>query len=150
MMTDQVGKSGSEIYEMLKEGFGEEAMTRAWVFFWTKEFLNGWESVEGELRSGRPVKVRTDENIKRIEELVRSDRRFGVRDISARLNIARETVRKILVENLGMTKVCAKMVPKNLTIEQMLRSTSTLLTGSCPQQLLSVPPNQEHTQRGAF
>jgi hypothetical protein len=46
-------KSGSEIYEMLKEGFSEEAMSHAHVFFWTKEFLNGWESVKDELRSGR-------------------------------------------------------------------------------------------------
>jgi hypothetical protein len=42
-------------------------------FFWMKEFLNGREGVEDELRSGRLVKVRTDENIKQIEELVRSD-----------------------------------------------------------------------------
>jgi hypothetical protein len=55
-------KSGSESYEMLKEGFGEEAMSLAHVFFWTKEFLNGLESVGDELQSGRPVKVRTDEN----------------------------------------------------------------------------------------
>jgi hypothetical protein len=68
-------KSGSGIYEMLKEGFGEEPMSCARVFFfWTKEFLNGRGSVEDELRSGRPVKVRADENIRRTEELVRSDR----------------------------------------------------------------------------
>jgi hypothetical protein len=67
-------KCGSGIYETLKEGFDEEAMSRARVFFWTKEFLNGRESAEDELRSARPVKVRTHENIKRIEELVRSDR----------------------------------------------------------------------------
>jgi hypothetical protein len=42
-------KSGSGINEMLKEGFGEEAMSHARVFFWTKEFLNGRESVEDEL-----------------------------------------------------------------------------------------------------
>jgi hypothetical protein len=67
---------------MLKEDFGENAMSRACGSFWTKEFLNSQESVEDELRSGRPVKVRTDENIKQIEELLQSDQRLGVRDFS--------------------------------------------------------------------
>ncbi|KAL4089251.1 hypothetical protein QTP88_024309 [Uroleucon formosanum] len=34
------------------------------------------------------------------------------------VNIDRESVRKILVGNLNIKKVCAKMVPKNLTIDQ--------------------------------
>ncbi len=40
------------------------------------------------------------------------------RDIIEGTNINRETVRKILGEDLGMCKVCAKMVPKILTAEQ--------------------------------
>jgi hypothetical protein len=34
------------------------------------------------------------------------------------MNIDRETVRKVLTEALDMRKVCAKMVPKELTEEQ--------------------------------
>ena len=34
------------------------------------------------------------------------------------MNIDRETVRKILTEDLDMRKVCAKMVPKELTEEE--------------------------------
>jgi len=34
------------------------------------------------------------------------------------VNIDRESVRKILVENLNMKKLCAKMVPKNLTVDR--------------------------------
>jgi len=37
------------------------------------------------------------------------------------VNIHRETVRKILTEDLDITKVCAKMVPKELTEEQKER-----------------------------
>jgi len=37
------------------------------------------------------------------------------------VNIDRETVRKILTEGLDMRKVCAKMVPKELTEEQKQR-----------------------------
>jgi len=37
------------------------------------------------------------------------------------VNIDRETVRKILTDDLDMRKVCAKMVPKELTEEQKKR-----------------------------
>jgi len=37
------------------------------------------------------------------------------------VNIDRGTVRKILTEDLNMRKVCAKMVPKELTEEQKQR-----------------------------
>jgi len=37
------------------------------------------------------------------------------------VNIDTKTVRKILTEDLGMRKVCAKMVPKELTKEQKQR-----------------------------
>ena len=37
------------------------------------------------------------------------------------MNIDRETVRKILTENLDMRKLCAKIVPKELTREEKQR-----------------------------
>jgi len=41
-----------------------------------------------------------------------------VRSIAEQVNIDRETVRKILTEDLDMRKVCVKMVPKELNEEQ--------------------------------
>jgi len=52
---------------------------------------------------------------------VRENRRLTVRSIAEQVNINRETVRKILTEDLDMRKVCAKMVPKELTKEQTQR-----------------------------
>ena len=46
---------------------------------------------------------------------MRENRRLTVRSID------RETVRKILTEDLNMRKVCAKMVPKELTEEKKQR-----------------------------
>jgi len=37
------------------------------------------------------------------------------------VNVSRETVRKILTEDLDMRKLCAKMVPKELTKKQKQR-----------------------------
>jgi len=38
--------------------------------------------------------------------------------IADEVNLNREAVRRILTEELGMRKVCAKMVPRNLTEQQ--------------------------------
>jgi len=48
---------------------------------------------------------------------LRENRQLTVRRIAEQVNIDRETVRKILTEDLDMKKVCAKMVPKELTEE---------------------------------
>jgi len=52
---------------------------------------------------------------------VRENLRLTVKSIAGQVNIDRETVRKIVTEDLDMRKVCAKMVPKELTEEQKQR-----------------------------
>jgi predicted transcriptional regulator len=64
---------------------------------------------------------RTEENIAKVRQLVRENRWLTVRRIAEQVNIDRETVRKILNEDLDMRKVCAKMAPKELTEEQKNR-----------------------------
>ena len=49
------------------------------------------------------------------------NRQLTVRSIAEQVNIDRETVRKILTEDLDKRKVCAKMVLKELTEEQKQR-----------------------------
>jgi len=44
--------------------------------------------------------------------------RLTVRSVAEQVNIDRETFTKILTEDLDMRKVCAKMIPKELTEEQ--------------------------------
>jgi GH24 family phage-related lysozyme (muramidase) len=73
---------------------------------------------EDEQSSGRPSATRIGDNTARVGELVRSDRRLTVRITVDKANMNRETVRLILTEGLGMRKICAKMVPRNLTNQQ--------------------------------
>jgi len=50
--------------------------------------------------------------------VIQKDRRLGVRAVAEEVNLDRESVRRILREELNMRKVCAKMVPKVLSDEQ--------------------------------
>jgi len=86
-------------------------MKKSAVYKWVKCFSEGGESVSDEERSGRPATSRTEENIANVRQIVLENRRLTVRSIAEQSEHHRETVRKILTEDLDMRKMCAKMVP---------------------------------------
>ncbi|KYN33876.1 hypothetical protein ALC56_11689 [Trachymyrmex septentrionalis] len=102
-------KTPTECYKLLKEAYG------ARVFEWYKRFSEGRESTEDDQRPDRPVFVSAPQTVTKINEIVRGDRRMSIRMIAETVNADKETVRKILRDELNMKKVCAKLVPKNLT-----------------------------------
>ena len=59
--------------------------------------------------------------------LVRPDRRFTVRVIGSELNLNHQAVHGILTEEMGMQKICTKLVPKILTNEQKENRTNACL-----------------------
>jgi len=61
--------------------------------------------------------VELKKTLLKICQIVRENRRLTLRSIADQVNIDRERVRKIFTEGLDMRKVCAKMVPKELTEE---------------------------------
>ena len=46
------------------------------------------------------------------------DRRLSVRKIAEEMRLNKNAVHRILTEHLHMRKICAKLVPKNLSVEQ--------------------------------
>jgi len=75
-----------------------------------KHFSEGRESVTDEERSRWPATSRIEENIAKVCQIVRENRRLS--GTSKQVNIDKETVRKILTEDFDMRKVCAKIVSK--------------------------------------
>jgi len=116
---------------MLAQVYGDNAMRKTAVYKWVKRFSEGRDSVTDEESSGRPATSRTEENIAKVRHVFRENCRLTVRSIAEQVNIDRETVRKILTEDLDMRKVCAKMVPKELTEEQKQRRVFSYQTNNC-------------------
>ena len=114
-------KTATETFNMLLEVYGDSCMSRTRAFEWHKRFVDGRLSVEDDAKPGRPCSVKTDVNIEKVRELVRTDRRLTIRMMADQLGIDKELVRSILVDNLGMRKVCAKMVPRLLLEDQKTR-----------------------------
>ncbi|CAH2091412.1 unnamed protein product [Euphydryas editha] len=85
-------------------------------------------STEDDERSGRPKEAVTDENIKKIHKTNLEDRKLRLICIALRystvlydtLKILKERVGsyRIVHEYLGMRKLCARWVPRELTIDQ--------------------------------
>ena len=96
-------------------------MKKTAVYKWVKRFSEGRESVADEEKSGRTATSRTEQNITKVRQIVRENRRLTVRSTTEQLNTDKETIRKIVTEDLDMRKVCAKIVPKELTEEQKQR-----------------------------
>ncbi|XP_023705827.1 protein GVQW3 isoform X1 [Cryptotermes secundus] len=137
----KLGKSKSEIREMLVKVYGDNAMKKTAVHKWAKRFSAGRESVTDEERSGRPATSRTGKNIAKVRQIVRENCRLTVRGIAQQAKIDRETVRKILTEDLDMRKIKGQhSVRKRQRPTSTPSATTALLTKS---ETSLVSPNQQ-------
>ena len=117
----RLGKTPTEAQKLLQEIYGNDTMSRTRLLEWQRRFKEGREKVEDDYRSGRPSTSKTDENIERVRQKVRSDRRFIVGMIADELDINSERVWRIITEDLWMRKICAKTVSRLLNEGQKER-----------------------------
>ena len=69
------------------------------------------KEVKDDSRSGRPSTSRTEVNVERVRQVMRGDVRLTVR-MTTNQNMKKNIVWKIITEDLGMQKVCTKIVPR--------------------------------------
>jgi len=108
-------ESGSETLQLLRTAYGDAVLSSAQVFRWHKAFKDGKESVEDEERAGHPSVSRTENNVARVKVVLNRDRRLNVQLIAEEVGLPKMDVHRIIMEDLHMRKICAKLVPKNLS-----------------------------------
>jgi hypothetical protein len=59
----KLGKSGNETFDMLRQAYGGQTLSRAAVFQWWRQFKDRNTRVIDKARSGRPSTVVTDVSI---------------------------------------------------------------------------------------
>jgi len=113
-----MGKYVPETFEMLKMALREEAMCRTQTCQWWKRFKEGRTSVDDDPRSGRPSTSKTDDNVAKVREVIRSNRRLTVREVAEQVSISKTVCHEILTENSSMHLIATKFVPRLLTDDQ--------------------------------
>ncbi|XP_067123871.1 protein GVQW3-like [Centruroides vittatus] len=136
------GLTPSQIKADMDEVLGESTPSYTIVKEWTALFKSGRESVEDDPRSGRPSTAVTEENIDKVHDFVLADRRLKTREIAETTGISVDRVHHILTENLGMTKVSARLLPHLLTAEQ--NWVRTLMSKECLDFYQKNPQNFLH------
>jgi transposase len=91
-----------EYFQLFTEAYGEDCMSRARVFEWHKRFSEVRESLKYDDGPDRPRTAFTDDKTEIMRDMFRKDRRLGVRAVAEEVNLERESVRRILREELNM------------------------------------------------
>jgi len=101
--------------QLLRTAYGDAVLSSAQVFRWHKAFKDGRESVEDKQRTGCPSTSKTENNVARVKAVLDRDRRLNVRLITEKVGLPKTDVHRIITEDLHLRKICAKLVPKNLS-----------------------------------
>ncbi|XP_035224620.1 protein GVQW3-like [Stegodyphus dumicola] len=94
----------SEMWNMIKQAYAGEALSRSHVFEWHKRLREGRDSVQDNPRAGHLSIAYTDANMEHVRQLLQEDCRVTVRMISEELNLNRNVCHKIFREDLGKRK----------------------------------------------
>ncbi|XP_025193608.1 protein GVQW3-like [Melanaphis sacchari] len=111
-------KTCTETIQMLQKAFGDDCMGKTQIKEWFKRFKNGRTFVASDPRSGRPSTGKTSDNVECVRAAIEQNRCLTTRELEDDLGIPKSTVHRILTEDLGMTRVCAKFIPKLLSEQQ--------------------------------
>ncbi|GFR77837.1 histone-lysine N-methyltransferase SETMAR [Elysia marginata] len=64
---------------------------------------------------GHSITATSEDNVKRVDELIRQDRRLKLHEIASSLEISENSAHRIVFDELGYRKVSARWVSKQLT-----------------------------------
>jgi hypothetical protein len=80
-----VGLNAKDIHKGIFPFYGEKCLSRKAVPNCVEKFSEERSKVEDDARLGRPVDIVTEATVKRVEELIRADRRITIDSVATKL-----------------------------------------------------------------
>ena len=119
------GISCAESMKILQKAYGESTLSKARAYEWYSAFKSGQDVVEDFPRFGWPSTSSTEVNIAKVKKMVTENRHLSSRETAAELSVSHESIRTILNDFLGIKRVAAWLVPKDLNFLQKLNRVKT-------------------------
>ena len=108
-----------KIIEALQQVYGDSSPSKSVVYEWINRFKDGREDLKDNPREGRPSTAKNERTVALVQNLVEEDRRITVDAIAYEVGISHGSAYSILNENLGLSKLSARWVPKALRDDQL-------------------------------
>jgi transposase len=86
----------ADIHQRLQRVYGDVFMGASNVRQWVKHFKDGKTSIQDQLRSGCPRTASTEPNKKRVDEIIKEDRRVMLDTIATKLGIGHNAVQEMI------------------------------------------------------
>ncbi|UYV77210.1 hypothetical protein LAZ67_15000136 [Cordylochernes scorpioides] len=101
----------TETYELIKEAFGDAALSCSSTFEWFSRFLKGREKVNDDQHTGSPRSLRCEENKLKIKEFIKSNRRISIKDLSSETGLSVGLCHQIVTKDLDMIRRLQNLFP---------------------------------------
>ena len=108
-----------EIIQALPTVYKDGAPKKTCVYKWIERFRDGREPVEDDKGRGRPATSKNNKKINFVRNLVKKDRRLTVYQIAETVGISVRSAHSILHDDLCLSKLSARWVPKALHPNQL-------------------------------
>lgn len=113
------GEKAASIHKRLQGVYGDYTLDVSNVRRWCKRIKDGEEEegqadLKDQMRIGRPAQAVCEQNLEKVDQLIQSNRRITINEISDMVGVSRGSV-GTMINELGYSKVCAKWVPRQLT-----------------------------------
>ena len=115
----KAGKGYKEIRELVSNVYGDKGLKKTAIYEIIKRVKAGKNT--DDQRRFNPKKIkRTPKNIEEISNLIQSNRRTTIQELTYVNSLSYGTISKIIHKDLGLVKKSARWVPRLLTEEQKM------------------------------
>jgi histone-lysine N-methyltransferase SETMAR len=110
------GKSPTNIHQQLEEAEIGPLPSLRTIQRWSESFKDSSRtSLTDVPHSGRPKSATTDDNVALVKRLIDEMPRQSTRSLADDTGLSKNTIHRILTEELGLRKMCSTWVPHNLS-----------------------------------